>query len=137
MIDANTLSIINYRREKAFNTLKEVQKLLDMNMLNLAINRVYYAGFYIVNALSLIDNFSTSKHKQLIGYFNKNYIHSGKIDLNKGDILNIAYRKRTSIDYHDFTTVTKNEVLSYYEQMKIFVTEVDHLIEDKLKNSLP
>lgn len=134
MIDSNTLSVIKYRREKAFSTLTEVQKLLEANMLNLAINRVYYAGFYIVSALSLIDNFSTSKHKQLIGYFNKNYIHSGLIDLEKGDILNIAYRKRTSIDYHDFTTVTKNEVLKYYEQMKIFVNEVDQLIEEKLKS---
>lgn len=134
MIDADTLSIIKYRKEKAFNTLEEVQKLLEAGMISLAMNRVYYAGFYIVNALSLTDNFSTSKHKQLIGYFNKNYIHSGKIDLDKGDILNIAYRKRTSVDYHDFATATKDEVKKYYEQMKTFVAEVDNLIEEKLKN---
>ena len=134
MMDESKLSIIKHRREKAFTTLQEVEKLLESNLLNLAMNRIYYAGFYIVNALSIIDNFSTSKHKQLIGYFNKNYIHSGKIDLDIGDILNIAYRKRTSIDYHDFATVTKNEVLTYFEQMKIFVSEVDILIDEKLKS---
>jgi uncharacterized protein (UPF0332 family) len=60
---------INYRRSKAFNTLSEIEYLLNNNLLANAMNRIYYSGFYIVSALLLIDDFSTSKHKQLIGYF--------------------------------------------------------------------
>jgi uncharacterized protein (UPF0332 family) len=35
-----------------------------------AMNRIYYGLFYVVNCLALIDGFTTSKHTQLIGYFN-------------------------------------------------------------------
>ena len=112
MMDDKKLSIINHRREKAFDTLKDIETLLQSNLLNTAMNRIYYAGFYIVSALALIDNFSTSKHKQLIGYFNKNYVHSGKIEF----ILNIAYLERTSIDHYYFTKITMIEVLQFIEE---------------------
>lgn len=65
---------IQYKRERAFEALDDIQKMLDNGMLSAAMNRIYYAGFYIVSALVLLDGFSTSKHRQLIGYFNKNYI---------------------------------------------------------------
>jgi uncharacterized protein (UPF0332 family) len=39
-------------------------------------------------ALLLLDGFSTSKHRQLIGYFNKEYINTGKIPVDIGEILN-------------------------------------------------
>lgn len=131
-MDATLIGLINYRRQRAFETLDEINKLLNAKMLFLAMNRVYYAGFYIVNALALLDNFSSSKHHQLIGYFNKNYIHSGKIKTDIGEILNIAYKKRTSVDYHDFVTVTKEEIIGYYNKMKDFVKEVDNLILNRL-----
>ena len=35
-------------------------------------NRLYYAIFYIVTALAYKNNFVTSKHSQLMGWFNKN-----------------------------------------------------------------
>jgi len=42
----------------------------------LAVNRIYYGLFYIITALSLKYEFSTSKHQQLIGWFNKTFIKS-------------------------------------------------------------
>ncbi len=68
-INGNIIEIITYRRDKAFETLEDVQKLLKDNMLALAMNRVYYSRFYIVSALSLLDKKKFSKHKMLIGYF--------------------------------------------------------------------
>jgi len=133
MIDKDKLEMIKYRRHKSYETLDEVSKILDLELIPLAMNRVYYAGFYIISALSLIDNFSTSKHMQLIGYFNKNYVSTGKIKLEIGNILGITFSKRNSVDYHDFTLITKSEVIQYFELMKKFVAEVDSLIEEKLK----
>ena len=62
-INGYIIEIVNYRRDKAFETLDDVQKLLKDNMLALAMNRVYYSGFYIVSALSLLDkkNFQNTK----------------------------------------------------------------------------
>jgi len=93
------IDLVNYRKSRAYETLREVEKLLEQNMLLLAMNRIYYAGFYIVNALALLDNFSTSKHKQLIGYFNREYIKTGKISSELGRILGETYEKRSESDY--------------------------------------
>jgi len=129
-----TIELVTYRRNRAFETIREIDKLLSEGMLLFAINRIYYAGFYIVSALCLLDDFSTSKHTQLIGYFNREYVKKGLIDIETGSILNLAYRKRTSVDYQDFVTVTRDEVYQYFNEMKLFVEKVDDLIEQRIKN---
>ncbi|MBU2447476.1 MAG: HEPN domain-containing protein [Bacteroidetes bacterium] len=130
------IDLIKYRRDKAFETLKDIEILIGNNLLLLAMNRIYYAGFYIVSALLLFEDFSTSKHKQLIGYFNRNYIRNNLISIEIGEVLNKAFMKRTSVDYGDFVTVTKTEVIEYFEKIKIFVAEVDKLIQERMKNIL-
>jgi len=126
-------TIIKYRRERAYETLDHVKQLVDLNMLAFAMNRIYYAGFYIVNALMVIDNKKFTKHKQVIGYFNKEYLKTNIINRGIGKILNDSFERRTALDYHDYTTVTNSEVKEYLAEMKKFVSEVDNLIEEKLK----
>ncbi|MCX8010831.1 MAG: HEPN domain-containing protein [Ignavibacteria bacterium] len=113
--------------------MKEIEILIKDNLLLVAMNRIYYAGFYIVSALLLFEDFSTSKHKQLIGYFNRNYIRTNLINIEVGEILSKAFKKRSSVDYVDFVTVTKSEVIGYFEKMKLFVHDVDKLIQEKIK----
>lgn len=133
-INGNIIEIVNYRRDKAFETLDDIQKLLKDNMLALAMNRVYYSGFYIVSALSLLDNKKFSKHKMLIGYFNKEYLKSAFVDRKLGRILNDSYERRNALDYHDFATVTKSEIKEYLMNMKGFVKEIDKIIQEKISN---
>jgi len=128
-------AIIKYRRERAYETLENTKKLIDLNMLSFAMNRIYYAGLYIVNALMIVDSKKFTKHKQVIGYFNKEYLKTNLINREIGKILNDSFERRTAVDYHDYTTVTKSEVNEYLTEMKKFVTEVDKLIEEKLKES--
>jgi len=40
-------------------------------------NRIYYSMFYSVQALLVLDEKAFSKHGQVKGYFNKEYIKSG------------------------------------------------------------
>ena len=87
--------LINYRRERAFETIKEVELLISKNMFFAAMNRIYYGMFYIINALSILDNFSTSRHTQLISYFNKNYLKTNKINREIGKYFGKAFEKRS------------------------------------------
>ncbi|TAL69225.1 MAG: HEPN domain-containing protein [Bacteroidetes bacterium] len=133
MKQEDKLNLVNYKREKAKKILDEIDSHIKNNFLATAMNRIYYAGFNIITALMLIEDFSSSKHSQLIGKFNKDYIHSGIIDKEIADILNLSFRKRTAVDYHDFTIVVKDEVQLYYKKMKKFVKVIDEIIEIKLK----
>ena len=57
---------------KSKESLCDAELALSNNRLDNAQNRIYYSIFYIVTALAYTDNFITSKHSQLIGWFNKN-----------------------------------------------------------------
>ena len=73
--------LIQYRVQRAETTLQEAKWAIDKNTLPLAENRVYYAIFYIVSALALKFDFSTSKHSTLRGWFNQMFLKTGVINL--------------------------------------------------------
>ncbi len=136
MQKTDLLSIVNIKREKAKSTLEEIKVLLEHKFLSTAMNRIYYAGFYIVSALVLLDDFSTSKHKQLIGYFNREYVYRNKVSKDIGGILKLAYENRIVSDYHDFSKLTKTQVKEFYKDMKKFVKTIDNIIDEKLNNKI-
>ena len=72
--------LVKYRLHEAKETIADVQLLIDNDRLRAAVNRIYYGMFYSLLALGLTYQFETSKHQQLLGWFNKNFIHSGLID---------------------------------------------------------
>jgi hypothetical protein len=59
-----------------------------------ALNRIYYGIFYILSALANKHHFSTSKHTQLIAWFNKNFVRTGKIDREIGKFVHLAFDRR-------------------------------------------
>lgn len=66
--------LIKYRINRAEETLDEVNLAIENGRLHLAANRIYYAAFYIVSALALKRGFKTSKHSQLLSWFNKEFV---------------------------------------------------------------
>jgi len=125
--------IVAYRIRTSYETLNEIEVHLQNGFLATAMNRLYYSGFYMISALALVDRFPTTKHKQLIGWFNKEYLKTGIIDPEKGKILRKAYERRQSSDYHDFVTLTKSQIEEYYSKMIVFVNVVEKVIQQKLK----
>jgi len=45
--------LIKYRLDQAKQTIGEVGKLIEMDLLNVAVNRIYYGIFYCLTALAL------------------------------------------------------------------------------------
>jgi uncharacterized protein (UPF0332 family) len=96
--DADRINLIKYRLEQAGETIQDVQLLIENNRLRSAVNRIYYGMFYALLALGLAHQFETSKHAQLIGWFNKNFINEGLIDSKYGKIINKAFNRITKGD---------------------------------------
>lgn len=126
-------SIARYRIENAFAAIGEVETHLQNGFLSTAMNRIYYSGFYIISALAVLEGFSTSKHRQLIGYFNKNYINTGILEADVAYIINVAFEKRKISDYGDFVTITKSQIEEYYSAMQAFIDRVKVIIDKKLE----
>ncbi len=51
MNDKDRKAIVSHRFKRANNTLLEVELLIENNMFNTAVNRLYYASFYAITAL--------------------------------------------------------------------------------------
>lgn len=114
-------NLIKYRLEQADETIADVKILIDNNRLRSAVNRIYYGMFYALSALSISYSFQTSKHRQLIGWFNKNFIRTGEIEQSYGKSLNKAYNLRSEGDYDVYVNFDKQEVDGLFDNIKSFI----------------
>jgi hypothetical protein len=69
--------LIRYRREKASATLADTNLLLEAGSPSSAVNRIYYALFYVISALPLTKELSSAKHSG----------SSPMVDLSSGDLI--------------------------------------------------
>lgn len=122
--------LIKYRIQRAEQALKEAKWAIEKDALPLAENRIYYSIFYIVSALALKFDFSTSKHSTLRGWFNQMFLKTSAIELDFGKTYSTAFEKRQKADYDDFVTFTPDEVSNDLENAKKFVEQVKKLIQE-------
>lgn len=127
--DRDRFELIQYRLDEAKETMEDVQLLISNDRLRAAVNRIYYGLFYSLLALGVKYGFETSKHQQLIGWFNKNFIHEGLIDTKYGRIINKALNRRTKGDYDSYVEFEKDIVLEMFEEMKDFIQKIENFIQ--------
>ena len=121
-------ALIEHRISKAIAAIDEVDFLISNKKLLLAVNRIYYGMFYILSALSLKYDFSTSKHQQLIGWFNKKFVATGKVEPKYGKIVHNAFSNRSTGDYDDFAEFEEDEVKNSFNELKDFIQTVRALL---------
>lgn len=100
--DKDRRALIDYRMKQALDTFELAQFLADNQKLVVAVNRIYYGMYYALTALAIKFKFETSKHSQLMGWFNQEFISKGKVEPRFGKILRNAFQYRTKGDYDAF-----------------------------------
>ena len=130
MIDGNDRqSLIDYRLRQATETIELAHFLVMSEKYVIAVNRIYYGMYYALTALALKNGFETSKHGQLIGWFNKEFVATKKLDPQFGKILRNAFHNRTKGDYDAFIDFSRNEVDSMLVEMTDFINEIKKLLQ--------
>ncbi len=124
--------VIQYRRERAKETLTEASILIANNKFFAAVNRIYYAVFYEVSALLLIEDIVSSKHSGVRGYFNKHFIKTGLIPQEYGDFYNKIFEFRQKSDYEDFVEFEAEMVKEWYRKGESFMVAIDQKIDELL-----
>ena len=85
-------------------------------------------GSCSLTALALATGFETSKHGQLIGWFNKEFIATKKLDSKFGKILRNAFQNRTKGDYDAFISFTQQEVEIMLAELIEFIEEIKKML---------
>jgi len=135
MKSEDTEALISYRMERSVESMKAAEIMLEEGMLSFSMNRVYYAMFYAVQSLLSLDRVSFSKHGQLKGYFNRQFINKGIFPIEMGRLYNQIFEYRQKFDYVDFAVPDREMVSEYIKKTKGFCAKVDEYIQTRLKTS--
>ena len=95
-------------------------------------NRAYYAIFYIVMALGYLDGFTTGKHHQLRGWFNKYIYETKKFAPIMSKIYGELMLNREKSDYDILENPTREDVLQDLEKAKLFIDTVKPYVLQRL-----
>ncbi len=93
MNEENKKQLIAYRIARANETLKEITILIDHNLWNTAMSRLYYACYYAVNALFLKQGIQATTHAGVRQMFGLHYIKTGIFPLELGRFFSDIFDK--------------------------------------------
>jgi len=126
--------LIKYRIKRSKETLKDAKILFEEKRLFSTVNRVYYAVFYIVNALLLTKELSSSKHSGVLSIFNREFIKKGLLDKELGKFYTKMFGFRQKADYKDMVKFKKEDVGGWLKSAEKFISEIEKTIKE-LKSS--
>jgi uncharacterized protein (UPF0332 family) len=105
----DTQTLFNYRLKQAEETLSDTRKMLRERLSPRSIvNRAYYSMFYALLALFLKTgiNPKTSKHSGVIAIFDKEFVHTGKVEKYYSKILHKMFDARQESDYKELVELS-------------------------------
>lgn len=124
--------LFRYRISQAEETLSDAKKMLQENLSHRSIvNRAYYSMFYALLAL-FIDkgiNLKTSKHSGVISFFDKEFVHTGKIDKYYSKMLHRMFNMRQEGDYKELVEITPDDAIQSVEHAKMFLDAIKSFVK--------
>ncbi|MBI2758035.1 MAG: HEPN domain-containing protein [Chloroflexi bacterium] len=100
----------------AEETLNAAQVLFKEDYLRDAVNRAYYAVFYIAEALLNEKDLRFKKHGTVHGSFAQHFVKTGIFDARYHKLLIRAFGRRMLGDYDEVTRFSPDEVREILEQ---------------------
>jgi len=120
--------LVNYRLGKAKETLADIDTLLQNEMWNMAVNRLYYSCFYAVTALLANIDVFTKTHTGTRQMFGLHFIKEGKITQESSIFYSEIFDKRQKGDYEDFLDFDEDDVVILLEPAKKLINEIEFII---------
>lgn len=122
-------NIIHYRIEKAYQALKEARDNVSMSNWNLAVNRLYYATFYMAIALNLSNGETAKSHSGVFSIISKNYIATGALNKEAGALYRKLFSMRQTGDYDDLFDWEEDDVVPLVNKTEALVNSMRELIK--------
>lgn len=118
-----------YRLSNANETLDVANDCFANGHYRDAINRSYYAAFYAAKAVLALEEIDFKRHKDVVAYFNKEFVATEKIPREIGKKLARLQQKREKSDYDDFFIASQEEASSQIEAAKDIINAVTEYLK--------
>lgn len=131
-MNEQTAILVRYRLERAREALDEAKLLSESDHANTFVNRLYYACFYAVTGLLLLDGLSSSKHSGVRSLFHQQYVKTDKVDREWGLVYDRLFDNRQKGDYADLYRFSFPEVSGWFDDASRFVETIEAIINTVL-----
>ena len=115
--------------KKARETYDEIEILVTANRLNGAANRMYYAVFPAVCALLIHDGIQVNTHKGSHALFSQQYIKTGILPREYGQLYNQLQTMREESDYNCAYDVEFEELQQRLEPTRRIIEDIERLVK--------
>ncbi len=122
--------LANHRLEQAKEDLDAGYLLYEKEFFKSANNRAYYSIFHSIKAVLALEPIDFKSHKNVLAYFNKNYINTEIFPKSMGRKIINASTIREDSDYDDEFVVNSSKTKEQLEVAK----ELIELVEKYLLN---
>ncbi|GAB1451276.1 HEPN domain-containing protein [Draconibacterium sp.] len=126
MVDRQKL--VQYRIQRARETLNEVELHIENELWSTAVNRLYYACYYAVIALLIDKEIQPQTHSGVRQMFGLHFVKPGKIDSSIGKFFSDIYDLRQTGDYDDFISFDRETVLDLINPANELITTIENII---------
>lgn len=123
-MDERQGDLSNYRIAEANDSLKVALHCLKEGLYKDSINRSYYAAFYAVKAVLALSTVDFKRYKDVMGYFNKEYVAKEIFPREIGRKLGTLQKVREKSDYDDFYIASKEKAEEQYETAELVIDVV-------------
>lgn len=123
--------LVNYRLQRANETLAEIPELNKSGFYNTAINRLYYACYYAVVALLIKHDINPATHagvKQMLSMY---FVVPGKLSREHSRYFSLLFERRQSSDYDDFAYSTYEEIEELLPKATAFIRAIEILVKEE------
>ena len=128
MLSKNREHLSQYRLEQAIECLEASRKLFDVELYKDSINRSYYATFHAIRSVLALSAVDYKRHKDVISYFNKEYVKPEIFPRELGKRIGEIQRLREKSDYKDFFIAPKEEAERQLETASKVIESVSHFL---------
>jgi hypothetical protein len=116
--------------DRADEALDVARLVLKLGHPQDAVNRLYYACFYAVSALLLLEGMQSSKHKGVRNLFDLHWIRPGRLPQQMGSLYRELMDARHVADYQDLTRFSQTDVELWLVEASCFVGEVKKRVNE-------
>lgn len=111
----NQTDLVEHRIRVAQEDLTTAHILINASQYRGANNRAYYSIYHAIDAVLAMEGKAFKRHKDTLGYFNKNYIATNIFPRNLGRRIVKAEEIRHASDYDTFYIASKEVTLQQIE----------------------
>ncbi len=123
--------LAKHRLEQAKENFEEAEILYKANKFKGANNRAYYCIFHSIKAVLALEPIDFKRHKDVIGYFNKNYVNTEIFPKDIGKRIVKSSKVREDSDYDDEYSVDSEKTMIQIETAKELIELVEKYLNDK------